>query len=548
MKMLRFLHQHMGARIYAVALCSLLTGVCNMLMIKTLNDVIHGGVSPTRIAIFAGAVCGYLATSRFFSGALLRATQRAVFDMRVDILTRVAACDLQRFEQVPNQYIYTAVTEDTGQIARSPEILSSMLIAGFTILVCFGYLLWLSPTAFALLVVCTLLGGWLYSRVAGLAERDWQQARETQDAFFRLVDHQLRGFKELKMSDGKRRAFFEDDLLARCREGYARNVAGGEKYIQAVLVSGVLIYGILGAFAFTGQAWLGLAPAPFAATILVMLYLTPAIQQAVDLLPTLDRFGIAVDKIERLQRELAQQPTVYKTVALPTPATTPPPDWHRLELDAVSFRYPSPAGDPAFGVGPLDFTLTRGEVVFVVGGNGSGKTTLIKLLLGLYRPEAGRLLLDQVSYPAGEATQRLLFAPLFADFHLFDRIYGETPDADEVAALLRLFQIDHKVALNDGVWSTLALSQGQRKRLGLVGALLDPAPILVMDEFAADQDPAFRRTFYHDLLPLFRARGKTVVAVTHDEAYFDRADRIVHMVEGRLEPMPRHADLDAALT
>lgn len=535
----------MGARIYAVAFCSLLTGVCNMLMIKTLNDVIHGGVSAGRMAIFAGAVLGYLATSRFFSAALLRATQRAVYDMRVDILTRVAACDLQRFEQVPNQYVYTAVTEDTGQIARSPEILSSMLIAGFTILVCFGYLLWLSPTAFALLVVCTLLGGWLYSRVAGLAERDWQRARETQDAFFRLVDHQLRGFKELKMSDTKRRAFFEDDLLARCRDGYTRNVAGGEKYIQAVLVSGVLIYGILGAFAFSGQAWLGLAPAPFAATILVMLYLTPAIQQAVDLLPTLDRFGIAVDKIERLQRELAQQPSL--TQSEPEPLTLPP-YWRRIQLDAVTFHYPSTGGDSAFGVGPLDFSLTRGEVVFVVGGNGSGKTTLIKLLLGLYRPEAGRLLVDGTAYPAGEAAQRLLFAPLFADFHLFDRVYGNLPDCDEVTALLHLFQLEHKVSLDDGAWSTLALSQGQRKRLGLVGALLDPAPILVMDEFAADQDPDFRRTFYHDLLPLFRARGKTVVAITHDEAYFDRADRILHMVEGRLEPMPQTTIVSAALT
>ncbi|CAM2010728.1 cyclic peptide export ABC transporter [Acanthopleuribacter pedis] len=536
MKMWLFLKQQLGARIYLVALLSLMTGVCNTLMIKTINDVIHGGVNGGRMAVFAAAIVGYLAASRFFSAALLRATQRAVFTMRAEILGGVLACDQQRFEQVPNQAIYTAITEDTTQLARSPDIISSMLIAGFTILVCFAYLCWLSPVAFVLILLCILVGAGLYSSVAGRAARDWFAARQTQDEFFRLVDHQLRGFKELKMSDEKRREFFENHLMERCRAGYEQNVRGGEQYIQAVLVSGMLIYGVLGAFAFTGQTWLGLSAEPFASTILVMLYLTPAIQQTVDLLPTLDRFGIAIDKMEKLQRDLADKQTPGSTsVALAEGNAPKFTNWHCLRLARVTFAYPPVDGAEPFHIGPLDLEVRRGEVLFIVGGNGSGKTTLLKLLLGLYKPDSGRFTVDGQAWEAGGADQRHLFSPLFADFHLFDRIYGRQPSPEDLANHLSAMALDHKVNLADGAWSTLDLSQGQRKRLGLVQALVDPAPVLVMDEFAADQDPAFRRRFYRELIPMFRAAGKTIIAITHDESYFDCADRIIHMVEGRPE-------------
>ena len=59
-------------------------------------------------------------------------------------------------------------------------------------------------------------------------------------------------------------------------------------------------------------------------------------------------------------------------------------------------------------------------------------------------------------------------------------------------------------------------------------------PIYVFDEWASDQDPTYRRFFYVELLPELRARGKTVVCVTHDDEHFGRADRILHFEEGRI--------------
>jgi putative ATP-binding cassette transporter len=91
-----------------------------------------------------------------------------------------------------------------------------------------------------------------------------------------------------------------------------------------------------------------------------------------------------------------------------------------------------------------------------------------------------------------------------------------------------------KTALTNRRFDTIRLSTGQRKRLALVVAMLEDRPIYVLDEFAADQDPEFRRRFYDEILPAMLERGKTVVVVTHDERYFDRATRRVIMDEGRI--------------
>ena len=88
------------------------------------------------------------------------------------------------------------------------------------------------------------------------------------------------------------------------------------------------------------------------------------------------------------------------------------------------------------------------------------------------------------------------------------------------------------VTVNNGALSTTALSRGQRKRLALLTAYLENRPIYVFDEWAADQDPEYRRLFYHQILPSLRDQGRLVIAITHDESYFSTADRIVHLVEG----------------
>src|SRR5262249_9003963 len=152
----------------------------------------------------------------------------------------------------------------------------------------------------------------------------------------------------------------------------------------------------------------------------------------------------------------------------------------------------------AFQVGPVDFDLRPGDLVFITGGNGSGKSTFLKLLSGLYAADAGEITLDGIPLDDGSReSYRALISAIFTDHHLFRRLYG-IPDRDRagVDRLLTLFRLRDKTGLTDGEFRTLDLSGGQRKRLALIVSLLEKRPILLLDEWTADQDPEFRRKFY----------------------------------------------------
>jgi putative ATP-binding cassette transporter len=195
------------------------------------------------------------------------------------------------------------------------------------------------------------------------------------------------------------------------------------------------------------------------------------------------------------------------------------------------------AGSDGFQLGPISFELKRGELLFVTGVNGSGKTTLIRLMTGLYRPQSGHILSDGELVEAGELAQ--LFVAVFNDFHLIRGIGDLSVRArEQFESTLRRLDLDRVTRLEDGRITAVNLSSGQRRRLALAVALTEERPFYLFDEWAADQDPAFRNWFYATLLPELRAAGHGVVVVTHDDRYFDRCDRHIKLEEGRMATAP----------
>jgi len=216
----------------------------------------------------------------------------------------------------------------------------------------------------------------------------------------------------------------------------------------------------------------------------------------------------------------------------------PPRTSSKITLRGVTYQYAPHDDRTGFTVGPCDFEISPGEVVFLTGANGSGKSTFVKLLCGLYPRHGGELLVDGEPLPMDPGPAwRSQFSTVFAEPALFERLYGlEDVDPARVTALLEQMQLGHKVVFEAGHFSTIELSTGQRKRLALVVALLAERPIYVFDEWAADQDPHFREAFYRQILPSLRARGKAVVAVTHDDDAFDVCDRRLHFDQGQVRP------------
>jgi putative pyoverdin transport system ATP-binding/permease protein len=215
----------------------------------------------------------------------------------------------------------------------------------------------------------------------------------------------------------------------------------------------------------------------------------------------------------------------------------PHPHPHPPQPDR-QFRPDSNLTEQGFLLGPIDLEMRSGELIFIVGSNGSGKSTLAKLMTGLYPPQSGEIYLNGTPITATNVEwYRQHFATTFADVHLFDSYLGfdERHIDREVGKYLKEFQLDRKVSVKNGVLSTTNLSQGQRKRLALLTAFLEDRPIYLFDEWASDQDPAFREMFYEQILIQLKERGKLVIVITHDDRYFHLADRLLKLNYGRVE-------------
>jgi len=265
---------------------------------------------------------------------------------------------------------------------------------------------------------------------------------------------------------------------------------------------------------------------------LMLIYLMTPLQTLMDSMHNINRASVALDRIERMGFELAAEES-----EVAAPAALIPSSWHRLELAGVTHVFQREDHEGEFVLGPIDLHLEPGELVFIVGGNGSGKTTLAKILSGLYVPDHGEIRLDgrRVTDENRDA-YRQLFSAVFFDFYLFQTLLGlEHADLDRKAAeLLAQLQLTGKVRVDQSRLSTTDLSQGQRKRLALLTALLENRPIYLFDEWAADQDPRFKEIFYRHLLPKLKSAGKTALVITHDDRYFEVADRLIKLEEGQI--------------
>jgi putative pyoverdin transport system ATP-binding/permease protein len=263
-----------------------------------------------------------------------------------------------------------------------------------------------------------------------------------------------------------------------------------------------------------------------------VLYMMGPMQAMLDSIPNLGRAQVAVDRIEEVGLSLVPEPRAAEPLALPNS-----PSWTRLELRGVVRSYRREGQEGSFTLGPIDLALSPGEVLFLVGGNGSGKTTLAKLLLGLYAPEGGEVrFAGRTITDANREEFREHFAVVFSDFFVFEALLGLEASSldDDARRYLTKLHLQQKVQVKDGALSTIDLSQGQRKRLALLSTYLEDRPIYLFDEWAADQDPYFKEIFYRSLLPRLKAQGKTVLVISHDDRYFDVADRVVRLSEGRI--------------
>ncbi len=518
-------------------LAGLLNGASTAGLIALINAALNQVESLQGVLPWGFAGLGLLLLLTHFASQVLlvRAAQQAVFQMRLVLGSRILASPLRQLEQLGNAQLLATLTDDVEAIARSFSVLPNLFNAIAIVLGCLLYMAWLSVPLFFILIVLIGFGTGSYLFVAGKARRFLTAARQQQDLLFQHFRALTEGNKELKLNRNRRQAFLQEQFQPTVAEARKQNQIGLTVFAIAASWGQLLLFVTIGFFLFTLPNVLGVAGAVMSGYVLTIIYLMLPMQQVIDAIPVLSRASVALSKVESLQLTLSE------TRLGPTVTDLPPIGaWQTLELSHIRHTYQSGSPDNpfTFTLGPLNLKFQAGELIFIVGGNGSGKSTLAKIITGLYEPEQGEILLDgQVITPELQEWYRQHFATVFSDFFLFDRLLGlETADhLDQAFEYLKLLRLTHKVEIQGDRLSTTNLSQGERKRLGLLTAYLENRPIYVFDEWAADQDPIFRDFFYTEMLPSLKAQGKTIFAISHDDRYFKVADRVIKLDYGKVE-------------
>lgn len=523
MELLSLVYRQYRWPFIAITLLSLLSAVSGIGVIAFINQSLIESVGDPLpiLGQLVGLVLLLLVITLGSQLALTTLGHHFVYRLRGRLLKQLLDTDVARLRQIGQGPLLASLSSDIGQITiafvRLPELVQGLVLTLGSII----YLGLLSPALLgvtALWVTVTMVVGWL---LVNRVYRHLAHMRQAEDRLYQNYQSIIAGCKELALNR-ERAHFVYHQLYEQNARDYREQIIRADTYhLSAVNWSNIMMLGAIGLVFFLANG-LGWANTNVAATFaLTLLFLRTPLLQGIGALPTLIAAQVAFDKIAALN--LAEPDEAFPLPPAPRP-------WQRIELDQVSFHY---QGEGGFSVGPINLVIERGEQIFLIGGNGSGKSTLAMLLTGLYQPVSGRILLD--GEPVTDRNGYLgLFSAIFTDYHLFQHLLGPEPKEALVAEWLERLQMGSKLAIEDGFIADIDLSQGQRKRVALLLALAEQREIMLFDEWAADQDPQFRRIFYQVLLPRLKEMGKTVIAISHDDHYFSLADRLLEMRQGRL--------------
>jgi putative ATP-binding cassette transporter len=443
--------------------------------------------------------------------------------------------------------INTAILNDVTVLTQASWVIIDFFTSVVLTISCFIYFAYLSIPLFLITLATVSVGIIIYSFSAKLVGKSFSDAIEYENKFIENFNDILGGFKEIWLMPDKGKFIYDQNIIPVSQASFKSNTTAYVRMLNSQLTGQFLFYTLISLTLLVFSLALKMRSEDVIAFIFTLLFLLGAVSAIMGLLPLLLRAKVSLKHMTTLLHDL--QTKEIHPVDQQTELQFG--DFQSLTINDLYFSYEP--GDHAFAMGPVSLAITRGDIVFIYGGNGSGKTTLINCLLGVYVPAAGKIELNNESvsnekYPYYKTG----FSAIFSDFYLFKEILGKHNrfDHDKWNHYLRLFGLEGKVHLEGMRFSTTSLSTGQRKRLALIISLLEKKPILILDEWAADQDPYFRKKFYTEIVPVLSSEGFTIIAITHDDKYYHCASKLYRMEDGKLinEEIPqRKAQLENML-
>jgi putative pyoverdin transport system ATP-binding/permease protein len=531
MKTFYFLLRYSKYQMLLASVVVIITGLSMTALLYLINKFLADPAQSAVAWTFFG-VCALIVVSRILSIYLVgRMTAQSLLELRMKLARSVLSVPLKRIEEIGGDRILPALTADiariNGTLGGFPFFLRNaiVLLCGLVYMAILSWQSFLPVVGFIALAVS---GYYLLSKPAIAYHRRARGEWDTLFGHFRSLVH---GIKEFKQHSKKQQEFVSTLVEPSERRFNRQHLIGVTIQSIAMSISQTMGFVAIGLLFFVLPLYVDISKEVLISYAFILIYMIGPVEAIIGWLPQLQTADVAMDAIEKLGLSLGPALESKSSDGEPWAAR----NWKSLELRGVTHNYFREKEGTHFTLGPIDLTLNRGELVFVVGGNGSGKTTLVKVLTGLYPPESGDIRLDgEIVTDENRDRYRDMFSVVFSDFYLLEHLLGLDDELGATAQrYLEVLQLNHKVQVKNKMFSTTELSQGQRKRLALLVAYLEDRPIYVFDEWAADQDPHFKNIFYTELLPELKSRGKTIVVVSHDDRYYHLADRLIKLEYGK---------------
>lgn len=522
---------HFKKEIPGIVLASILSGIANMGIILLITSSLKDSVSiKYMLFYFSLLLVVYLLGRRYVQISLIRITREIIFDVRVKLVEKIFSTSYEKFEKIDKGRVYATLNDDVNTVGNAANMIVSLVSSTITAGGVFLYLatleLWATLLTIGLIVAMSLI----YTSITRRTQQYFEKARDAQNFFLRLVGGIIDGFKELSLRRNKKLEY-RDDVAKIAGEYNEKTSLAQRKFLHASLLGELSLMILLGTAAFgISELFPGIEQYKVTNFVILVLYLNGPLNIILNSVPGIMQLKIAWNRIHTFINEIPAN------LNLETPSRPLKKEQvQSIRAEGIAYRYGNENGKDGFSVGPVNLEVKRGQILFIIGGNGSGKTTLAKLITGLYTPSEGKMFINDKEVGSGELIE--YFSAIFSPCYLFEKLYdvNTTERAEEINRYLHLLGLTDKVEIKDGCYSTINLSSGQRKRLAMLQSYLDDSPICLFDEWAADQDPEYRNFFYRKLLPDMKKKGKIIIAITHDDHFFDVADKILKMDLGKTE-------------
>ncbi|MCK8524323.1 cyclic peptide export ABC transporter [Aquimarina sp. D1M17] len=508
---------------------SLFPGLASALNVMIINKFITDDVGANYLLFFfAVTTFVYIVTVRICKRETASLGISIAHRFNMLVVRKMFKIPFAKYEKIKSGKIYTILNDDINSIYFFSQNVVNIYTTMITTALVLLYMFTLNVVSSLMLLGVTGLILGLMILMSGPLKRTGHSARAKRERYTNLISGLINGFKELILHQVKRDRFQEDieNSSKISYEGSKSNINLG---IDASLFSELSFTIAVGVSCLLFPLVFNFDKEVTTAYVIAVLFLWGPVGALINGVPQIINVQVSWKRIKSFIKDADVEDQESNAHSRSAEIR----NVEKITVKDVCFDYKNEGESISYGIGPIDFEAQKGELIFIVGGNGSGKTTFLKILIGLYQPDSGNILINDRKVSNKELSE--CFSVIYSDFYLFKKLYDIKEERlGQVYEWLETLQLSGKVTIENGVFSTIDLSKGQRKRLAILKSYLEDRPVYFFDEVAADLDPAFRDFFYNELLVKMREEGKILIIISHDDKYFDLADNIYKMEMGKI--------------